>query len=164
MHLASVKPAPPSLPDRHLAILAVHGIEPARLLLFADHAELCRIAAEKGVDPQEIENYGTGTRGLRIQEDENDLGGPNVWILIQSPLPPEARGETIDRLRGWEFDCPACITAAESMEGVLAFILLHEIAHHVLCHGKPGSLTEGLLIEREADQWALEAMHQHDFR
>lgn len=161
LQIATMTEAPEHFTERHFALLDAHKIERHRLLFFANHDELCRIAREKGVDEKKIEGYRPGTLGLRIQEDDHDPGGPNVWILVHASPPPESWGDTAKRIAGWGLKCPKVISDPKNPAGLLAFVLLHEIAHHHFSDGEPRSEAEEDLMELRADEWALEKFRKH---
>ncbi len=74
-----------------------------------------------------------------------------MWILLRCPVPLEVHQNTYNRLAVRDLSPTPNYADTSKPQWLLAFILLHEIAHHVKKHG-PAMDDE--TKEKDADVWA----------
>jgi len=137
--------------DRHFRLAADYGISRERILFVRSLDEMRSEARRLGVSDAESERYGEHTWGLSIQRDDIP-GGPDVFIVLKGPLTEDVQIATYRRLSAGELDPSPRILATDEPDFLYGFLLLHEIAHHVLAHGgREGAWRD---VEDEADRWA----------
>lgn len=135
-----------ALPEKHLKLAESYGISCDRILLVSGRDKLCAAARSHGDNT----DYNETTLGLSIQADDIP-GGPDVWIVLRCPVPLEEYKKTYLRLAGRKLSPSLYYADTSKQQWLLAFLLLHEIAHHKLKHG-PAMDYE--TKEKEADEWA----------
>lgn len=144
--------------ERHFRLAASYGISRERILFVRSLGEMRSEARRLEVSEAESDSYGENTWGLSIQRDDIP-GGPDVFIVLRGPLTEDVHIATYRRLSVGELDPSPRILATGEPDFLYGFLLLHEIAHHVLAHG--GQEGTGSDIEGEADRWAYAEFHRH---
>ena len=125
---------PTGFDERHFVLAQTHGIGRERILFVQSPAEMRLMAQKLGVAEHEAECLNENVWGLRVQRD-NLPRGPDVFILLRVPLTQELHLKTYGRLENRLLDPSPRILATGEPHFLYAFLLRHEIAHHVLGHG-----------------------------
>lgn len=146
--------------ERHFRLAADYGISRERILFVGSAEEMRSEARRLGVSDAESERYGESTWGLSIQRDDIP-GGPDVFIVLKGPLTADIHADTEWRLLRRGLDPSPRFRATGEPEFLYAFLLLHEIAHHVVAHGRAISDDEKEKQELEADSWAWSELKKH---
>lgn len=148
---------PSSFSQKHYDLARSHGIEPNQIIFFSDIGDMRVIAAQFDVPPERAAEHHELTAGLCIRPMPGD-SFDSTRILLRNPLPPGEHLRTYIRL-GVE-DPSDTFLDANRNDILYAFLLLHEIAHHLLNHD-PASGYER--VEREADAWAYQELRKSAF-
>lgn len=154
---------PFSFTKRHYQLAGFYGIDSSRIGFYRDGAELKAFMVGLGGAPNLIPKVSDSVHGIRIQCAPNDPSSSDIHIRLRAPLPDEAHSETVTRLKARGFVPPARLGLVGETALLYAYILLHEIGHHVLHHSTPRSEAEYLANEDQADQWALAALQKSGF-
>lgn len=135
-----------ALSEKHFELAEAHGIPRSRIVSASNRDEFCAAA----VRHRETNAFNESTLGLSIQADDIP-GGADVWIILRCPVPLEEHAKTFSRLEARGLSPSPNYLDTSKPQWLLAFILLHEIAHHKLKHGP---LVNDETKEKEADEWA----------
>ena len=144
---------PVGFDKRHFALAADFGISRCRIIFVENSEGMRRKARALGVADNETAAYDSNVWALRVQRDDLPKG-PDVFILLRGPLEPDLHERTYRRLESQDLNPSLRIAASGEPELLYGFLLLHEVAHHVLGHGKAESPTQSEQQEHEADSWA----------
>ena len=139
---------------RHCDLVEEHRINRRRVLFAENLAKLKAIAVRLEVENSEAEKYSQETWALRIQRDDKPCG-PDVWIVLRTDFNKDLHERTFVRLRRRNLAPPEKLACGRERSLLFAFLLLHEVGHHKLCHAAPRSSAEYEFQEREADLFAF---------
>lgn len=134
-----------TLPPKHRFLLESFGIAPEQVLIVPSVHEL-RETARRMLDPRD---YADGVVGICLRPDAA-LKLPDPQIVLVWPVDSSVHALTGRRLNSYGLAHTANYWDASQRDWLLAFLILHEIAHFQLGHGKNAPPT----VEFEADRWA----------
>lgn len=139
-----------ALPEKHRGLAATFGIPSPQILTVQSNFELRRVARLLG---DEVE-HSDGVMGLCLRaESQDEFTDPQIVLVW--PLAPEVHETTYKRLKRQGFSPIENYRDISKTDWLLAFVLLHEIAHYKLNHGREGD------HEDEADFWAHYELVKH---
>ncbi|RXK53113.1 hypothetical protein ESB00_15505 [Oleiharenicola lentus] len=142
------------LMGKHIKLAESYGISRERIILVSNRDKLCAAARSHG----DNKDYKETTLGLSIQADDIP-GGPDVWIVLRWPVTHEEHQKTYLRLARRGLSPSLYYADTSKPQWLLAFLLLHEVAHHILKHS-PAMDYE--TKEKEADEWAHTELWKHN--
>jgi hypothetical protein len=134
--------SPQQLPESHAALAASFGVPHAQIKIVSNNEELRKLAREFG-DPKE---HSDSVIGLCLRAEIGD-DFPDPQIVLVWPVPESVHIHAYGRLERLGASHTLNYRDANKSDWLLAFLLLHEIAHYQLNHGPNGD-------EDEADLWA----------
>jgi hypothetical protein len=140
--------------ERHFTLGEANDIVREQFVFVRDVPTLRLRANQFEVPKYETDAYGEFTWGVAVQDVLASNFGFSSFILLRGPLTPEVHRETYSRLEHQGLDPSPRIADEHEPSLLYALIMLHEVAHICLGHGRTESATESERNEREADKWA----------
>jgi hypothetical protein len=138
--------------NQHFSLAKKFGIARDKIGFVADLASMRAAAEALGVSQEELDSYSDTTLGICI----NDVpGGPNVRIYLRTPLSEQSHSDTYFRLDQLQLNPVLDLIDSTETSLLYAFLLLHEVGHHVLKHSPAEAYKRR---EEEADKWACETL------
>jgi len=135
-----------SLPEKHATLAESFGIPRDQIKVVSSISDLREIARYLGAKKKHSES--TWAVCIRPESGDSFL---DPQIVIRWPVPDCVHKQTYDRVNGLFPEGSLNYIDTSKPDWLLAFLLMHEIAHYKLNHPAGGELCAK---EREADEWA----------
>ena len=141
------------LPEQHAKLAGSFGIPREQIITVPSNSELRRVARILN-DKKE---HKKSVMGLCVRPESQD-NFPDPQIVLVWPAPVQMHQSTFERLNSQFQNASPNYLETTKPDWLLAFILLHEIAHYNLNHQKSDDESKMKRQEFEADEWANEQL------